>query len=1083
MRSDSKNRLTVRTATRAPSADALENAPCSISKERSCSKDNINVNKSGTSSLCLEPQQMKKRKKGGKCNLRKSLAWDRAFSIEEGVLDPLELSAISGASCRAGLPFISEGTPISSGQDENLRKYKENYQSSPMLDFSSSNHTTSTSLALQKLSTNSGIKLRSKYIDCPRPIPSPSLKRPANASVEKTTSKESKLPKVPGLKPSLSPACTTIRSTIPRGSHVKHNRITQPDLSIQRDAEPKSSPKICNDTHNASRADIPQSANHSDGNLDFSSFNRNLSINTSLVTIGKAYSSAPKTTPSNLTQIGPENSCESQRYDSATFSQNAQNNAKILHPLQNQTMRPSALRMPSPSLSFFSQPKPSVFRNLPSRDTESYFNSSRNPGSLRLQGNLSITTKSHDAVSDSIISRSKGISRSESTTAAHVCDSDLVKPNVEGPLKKTMPVKGSHGDAESRKIGIEVPSQNGSCEQAILNNAIDDCRVKGESCGIEWRNAELGSKQNSAILESQTSSAVDEQYDKKNILAILHNAQMDSDSTQYTDRFYDRMQNIPAMQSDCREISKIDSHEAHLEKTNPLINSLGENERTDSNSSSEKEIAGEQMDVSQQVIYCRGSVKALEWGETVNGSPANPAAELHMPNSVFASTVEDCKNYAKFKHEIGNDSSQPCESPQVQHFYQTDIESKQIGKLDIRDRLLAEKQQCLQNSKQEENVDELLHVVSDRKDGSKIVDTEIPLSLSLDNRQRDDLGKETAIAQPLRMVDCENLSHCLHQDTQSIESNDIPLPQNTTQLSPEDTGIKTEKVPCLQVSYANNELITTISLKNCESEIGNLSGTKDPWTLLVQSSESDMLDNCGFQPSECLALAGDEFVAENLVYTDDCMKAEHLPDVCSAVNAVESVEDSITGQNVILKRVSRNSTPAKESPLKLEACDDENETGGGMADAKEAPFSHTNKVEVSEDASSSLSYLRPKWDHDTVETTLLTENKHGDGLEEKKNLLLVIPPNAIPFSDEWLAAMEAAGEDILTRKSGAVQNSPPDKSLPEPSPWSPVKRKNNQIGPFECTKKITEASDSLPHDKVSQKFKFLIASVATDLET
>lgn len=29
-------------------------------------------------------------------------------------------------------------------------------------------------------------------------------------------------------------------------------------------------------------------------------------------------------------------------------------------------------------------------------------------------------------------------------------------------------------------------------------------------------------------------------------------------------------------------------------------------------------------------------------------------------------------------------------------------------------------------------------------------------------------------------------------------------------------------------------------------------------------------------------------------------------------------------------------------------------------------------------------------------------------------------------------------QDILTRKSGAVQNSPPDKHLPEPSPWSPV---------------------------------------------
>ncbi|XP_074357262.1 uncharacterized protein LOC141696988 isoform X3 [Apium graveolens] len=70
----------------------------------------------------------------------------------------------------------------------------------------------------------------------------------------------------------------------------------------------------------------------------------------------------------------------------------------------------------------------------------------------------------------------------------------------------------------------------------------------------------------------------------------------------------------------------------------------------------------------------------------------------------------------------------------------------------------------------------------------------------------------------------------------------------------------------------------------------------------------------------------------------------------------------------------------------------------------------------------------------------------------KPNHLIIPPPDAVPFSDEWLAAIEAAGEDILTKKSGAVQNSPPEKSLPEPSPWSPVKRKTNEIGPFDCTK-------------------------------
>ncbi|RZC76527.1 hypothetical protein C5167_000654 [Papaver somniferum] len=78
----------------------------------------------------------------------------------------------------------------------------------------------------------------------------------------------------------------------------------------------------------------------------------------------------------------------------------------------------------------------------------------------------------------------------------------------------------------------------------------------------------------------------------------------------------------------------------------------------------------------------------------------------------------------------------------------------------------------------------------------------------------------------------------------------------------------------------------------------------------------------------------------------------------------------------------------------------------------------------------------------------------GNSLEvpNKDALALKYKLNAVPFSDEWLAALEAAGEDVLTMKTGAVQNSPPDKPVPEPSPWSPVKRKHQEIGPFDCTK-------------------------------
>ncbi|XP_030546097.2 uncharacterized protein LOC115752183 [Rhodamnia argentea] len=96
------------------------------------------------------------------------------------------------------------------------------------------------------------------------------------------------------------------------------------------------------------------------------------------------------------------------------------------------------------------------------------------------------------------------------------------------------------------------------------------------------------------------------------------------------------------------------------------------------------------------------------------------------------------------------------------------------------------------------------------------------------------------------------------------------------------------------------------------------------------------------------------------------------------------------------------------------------------------------------------------------DTTTLVQGEicKNDGKQE--SAMVKPPPDAPPFSEEWLAAFEAAGEEILTMKCGAVQNSPPDKTLPEPSPWSPVKRKNNQaIGPYDCTK-FTNVCNNIP---------------------
>lgn len=102
-----------------------------------------------------------------------------------------------------------------------------------------------------------------------------------------------------------------------------------------------------------------------------------------------------------------------------------------------------------------------------------------------------------------------------------------------------------------------------------------------------------------------------------------------------------------------------------------------------------------------------------------------------------------------------------------------------------------------------------------------------------------------------------------------------------------------------------------------------------------------------------------------------------------------------------------------------------------------------------------------------VETETLT---HGNGAKVSEESMLQVAPqesssnvnflpvnssvqkSADPFSEEWISALENVGEEWLQMKRGPVQHSPPDKVVPQPGPWSPVRRHSQQIGPFDCTK-------------------------------
>ncbi|KAK3206103.1 hypothetical protein Dsin_020149 [Dipteronia sinensis] len=191
------------------------------------------------------------------------------------------------------------------------------------------------------------------------------------------------------------------------------------------------------------------------------------------------------------------------------------------------------------------------------------------------------------------------------------------------------------------------------------------------------------------------------------------------------------------------------------------------------------------------------------------------------------------------------------------------------------------------------------------------------------------------------------------------------------------------------------------------------------------------------------------------------------------LSSVQNIEVNILTGVVLEEEVKRsNDSPNCKMQHGLEdgMCATEDKDGCVFQDLK---FNEYKSDVLSEEAETILQKIggsNSDMKHELEDTICAADDNDekkllgNSGNDKNKNdLVIKPPPYAVPFSDEWLAAFEAAGEEILTKKSGAVQNSPPEKSLPEPGPWSPVKKRNSQeIGPFDCTKKYTNANVNIP---------------------
>uniref|UniRef100_A0A2N9FRI2 Uncharacterized protein n=1 Tax=Fagus sylvatica TaxID=28930 RepID=A0A2N9FRI2_FAGSY len=331
--------------------------PSSSLQTESINKENIIVNKVEMPKLSMEPQQMKRKKKGGGYNLRKSLAWDRAFFTEEGVLNPSELSMISGSFSRVGgemlsviseegresLSGVSDGTRDTAGLqaiEENL--FKELPTSSLIKDGkggsrllpkhgSPARDNVASASAGATLGAND-----SKRNQTAQQAVIVQRKTGSKASSESTKSRQNDPKSGPVHKPLT--AGTSVRQA--RRNVVRPTSEKHPSTNLQRPLVTKAnnSLEIIPDALLPSSNHTPDS--HDGGGIKF-----------------------PVTLPQNACKTGGHRK----------------------H-VQLQTEKPSGLRMPSPSLGFFGQPRASSLHSPLQKSSQPFKLAVSNTPNLRKPG-------------------------------------------------------------------------------------------------------------------------------------------------------------------------------------------------------------------------------------------------------------------------------------------------------------------------------------------------------------------------------------------------------------------------------------------------------------------------------------------------------------------------------------------------------------------------------------------------------------------------------------------------------------------------------------------------------------------------
>ncbi|XP_010244997.1 PREDICTED: uncharacterized protein LOC104588669 isoform X2 [Nelumbo nucifera] len=982
---------------RIPSTGVLEvnedrEEPCRSSSEDIGNKENLHGNSSGAPNLTEEPQQMKRRKKGGMYNLRKSLAWNAAFFTEEGVLDPVELSMLSGSYCKNSLEPLSSvpeetrtslsdcsdlGGDASDLQDleENLfkkspSKHPQEYQKLsggllPKSKTSENEHSFPLPSASRKTKIPKGLNGSvSRVGGCPRPSVSSQKKLPNR----NTTTKESKLPKFHNPKPDSAAVSTSSKNANLCIKRSKCNQNGTPAVNAERNAGSKSSSNHIKNASTSASSSLKSSVQCSGKNSINSLSKAHLPTNPLPPPVSKGSSTSIKVTAEPaLPAAGmhtPSGDADPSKPSVSLPPPVSKGSSTSIKVTAEPALRAADLHTPSGDADS-SKPSPSLQQNALciSGSIQHAKLQPAKPSGLRMPspslgffGQPKVSTF-HTVQSprnaqpcglpDFNITNLRKFSNSEHTSGLHPLQEPWRPPKLGTYCALT-----DTTEALSRTFCSSISS-------SMIASTHPNAESKFELTNSRKMKAEVPSNYSFQYqinrLQPQSCRVIDNVDEHSRKQACLPRSKPDE-----------------VVHSPCKDNQRLQKDNKTFMHPGSLGQSLKDNdlENTIAISPKSNNSSGSVLETSH--IPRMSSALVVEEGDTAIDNMVEELAEdtelgskdftQLIPDPDFASetklgdAMENCKSGASMVHSdnllMGHDvNEESTERVEMIH----------------------------------PGPDEATGVFNYNKQGSQMSDSNLLEEGSYFNENQEDneCGHVTAVN--LQIIDASGnefqglnvpsqLSYPLQLDEGTAGSD--KLIKNTNEV---DTGSGSNLI------VQNHDIFHELQFRHATDGC-NLD------TPLVHG-------NC---------------LTENTQFTCSTSDAQSM-DVVAEVSSVQTMSnrDSPLGrvENGIESRCQHKTSDGKP------CCEIEN------------------------------SMLTSK-----VKDAMMPPNKTMEELKED-SLTLKYQMNAVPFSDEWLAAIEAAGEDILTRKGGAVQNSPPEKPLLEPNPWSPVKRKSNQeIGPFDCTK-------------------------------